>query len=104
MTTEQINDGGLLTKLKSNYYIILIVLMTLGFVQNCSLQSKVSKLHNTNVHLVSSIDSLKNVTVTKEHLDKQLRTNLYKSLILEEDIDKGVLSISQIKKDQLKDE
>lgn len=104
MTTKQTNDGGLLDKLKSNYYIILIVFIALGFVQNCSTQSKVSKLQNINIQLVYKMDSLTNITVTKEHLDKQLKENLYKSLILEEDIDKGVISISQIKKEQLKDE
>ena len=91
-------------KLKDSYFIILIVLALIGFGQTCAVQSKLSKVASKNEVLVKSVDSLKTITVSKEFLDSKLRENLYKSLILEEDIDKGVVSISEIKKEQLKNE
>lgn len=100
----QLNNEGFLGKLKQNLYIIVIIASLASSLATCSTRSKIAKIETINVELSSKVDSLTKVVVTKEHLDQTLKTNLYKSLILEEDIDKGVVSISQIKKEQLENE
>lgn len=79
--------------------IILVILL----IQTCGIKKS---LRTTNQKLDSLEDiasSIENLP-TKDEINKTLKTNMYESLVIEEDVDKGVISISEIKKKKLENE
>ncbi len=76
-------------------------------VQTCGIQrtlrttaKKVDSLESFTKNSLRGIEKLP----TKEETSKMLKNNMYESLVIEEDVDKGVISISEIKKKKLENE
>jgi hypothetical protein len=80
-------------------FLMFIILM----IQTCGIKKS---LRTTN----QKLDSLEVITAdikklpTKDEIEKTLKKNMYESLVIEEDVDKGVISISEIKKKKLENE
>lgn len=76
--------------------IISTIMLFMILVNTCSMGRKQSIV----LEKIESIEKEKDtvVPVTSKEIEKLLQKNMYESLILEEDIDKGNISISEIKK------
>jgi len=97
--------------------IISLVLILIIFVQTCgnsrktsiidrkiqNIESKVENIGNVS-DIEKSIVNLESSTIKKEEMENMLLKFMYDILILEEDIDRGVISISSIKKKKIEHE
>ena len=85
------------------HVIVLFLMLIILMMQTCGIKKS---LRATN----QKLDSLEAVTSnikklpTMEEINKTLTKNMYESLVIEEDVDKGVISISEIKKKKLENE
>ena len=80
-------------------FLMLIILM----IQTCGIKKS---LRETNRKLDSLEVTTSNIKTlpSMEEINKTLKKNMYESLVIEEDVDKGVISISEIKKKKLENE
>lgn len=94
---KQIKNGFILT-------IINLVLVSFIFVQSCTMNRKVSRLEKevnsistVQDTLMVNVNTLESVIVTEDELDAKLDENMLEFLIYEDDVDKGKVSLGQIK-------
>ena len=77
------------------------------FIQTCGIKKMQRENEKAVKSLAEKVDSLQSASeeiMKRDELVKALRRNMYESLVIEEDVDKGAISISEIKKKRLENE
>lgn len=91
---------NIINLLKKHASVILAVAFVLLFINNCSTNKEISKVNKEIDSLTFQMNDM-NVQlkeyVNEEEMKKLLERNMYEFLIYEEDIDKGRLSLSEVK-------
>jgi hypothetical protein len=80
-------------------FLMLIILM----IQTCGIKKSLRETNRKLDSLEVTTSNIKKLP-SMEEINKTLKKNMYESLVIEEDVDKGVISISEIKKKKLENE
>ena len=85
--------------------VITLVLAFLIFMSTCNSGYKrdISSMKSKIDSMQQKIDNSPSF-ITKEEMKDLLKQNMYESLLLEEDIDKGNVSLSELKKEKIKND
>lgn len=81
--------------------VLVTVLMAITLLQNCSRSRQLARIEKNTELILSNIDT---TGITRQEMERMLKSNMYESLVLEEDIDKGNISISDIKRKKIENE
>lgn len=91
----------ILEKIKSNASIVTIVLLLVFSITQCNMNSNMKSMKKD---VTNRLDSLENVIVdmeskmaNKEFVHKSNQNTMYEFLIFEDDIDKGKMSLSDVR-------
>jgi len=89
-------------KIKEHSWIILVVLMGFLFLRQCGMNRDVDKIQKdirkTEAFADSTYKEIKKITViTKEEVREEMKQVMFQYLIYEDDLDKGKISLSEIK-------
>jgi hypothetical protein len=97
-----------MTKLTFSFPQIAGTIMFLVlFIQTCGIKREIRNFDKRMDELekrVKVIEARAMKTPTTDEVKLLLKKNMYESLVIEEDVDKGVISISEIKKKKLENE
>lgn len=88
----------MLQKIKDNSTIIMIGIMVLVFLKQCSVSREISKTNKEMKVIKGMTDSLITETATRDEIRKEVRESLFDFLIYETDLDNKKISLSEIKR------
>lgn len=84
------------------FIIASLLILILCFFQTCGTKGKINDVKKQNEALDKKIDSLQTIISKQQDFDSdaveyKMEQTMYKFLIYEEDLDKGRISLSEIK-------
>jgi hypothetical protein len=88
----------MINKIKENSTVIMIVIMVLLLLKQCSVSREISKTSKEVKELRALTDSLSHETASKEEIRQELRRSLFDFLIYETDLDDKKTSLSEIRR------
>lgn len=88
----------MINKIKENATVIMIVIMVLLLLKQCSISREISKTNKEVKELHALTDSLSHETASKEEIRTELRKSLFDFLIYETDLDDKKTSLSEIRR------
>lgn len=80
--------------------IAITVLCSLTFIQTCGIRGKIKENHKQIQKLEFTVDSLNSVILGKPNIEEvrhEMEQTMYDFLLYEGDLDKGKISLSEIK-------
>ena len=90
--------------IKDNSVVLMVGFMIILFFRQCGVNGDVSKMRKEIKELTSevegsrkSLDSLSNSLILKEDVRLEMRKVMFEYLIFEDDLDKGKISLSDVK-------
>ena len=89
---------------KENNIVLMVAFMVILFFRQCGVSSDVSKMRKEIGYISEktdksskSLDSLRNTLVSRDDIKNDMSKVMFEYLIFEDDLDKGKISLSDIK-------
>jgi len=91
-----------LEKIKEYSWIVIISLLALLFLKQCGMSRDMDKIQKDTKKISAYTDSthkeIKNIDIiTREEVEKEMEQVMFQYLIFEDDLDKGKISLSDIR-------
>lgn len=91
-----------LEKLKQHYHIISLAILVMLFFRQCGINRDIDKLRKDYSETTSNIDSIYSEIkgmelITEGEIRENMNKVMFEYLIYEEDLDKGKISLSEIR-------
>jgi len=91
-----------LEKIKQHYHIISLVVLVMLFFRQCGINRDIDKLRKDYSETTSNIDSIYSEIkgmelITESEIRENMNKVMFEYLIYEEDLDKGKISLSEIR-------
>lgn len=88
-------------KIKSNALMIIIGILLLVSITQCNMNSKIKKMESDVTNKLDSLEliisDIESNMVDRKYMHMEFQHTMYEFLIYEDDIDKGKVSLSDIK-------
>ena len=89
-------------KLKQHYQIIVLIVLSIIFLRQCGINRDIDRLRKDYTKTANNMDSIYSEIkgmelITEEEIRNNMNKVMFEYLIYEEDLDKGKISLSEIR-------